>query len=438
MSADVPFEITLCAAPATAPAAGEAKIHGSVTAAQSQAVSSVGVYVQHYRRRLESADSSSSSDDHLKAHSDHVTAETSRALQNMAVGDEEDEEESALLLASDPKQWKKQDHYAVLGLSRLRYRATVDDIVKSHRKKVLRHHPDKKAAQGLVNDDRFFKCIQKAFDILMDPVRRKQWDSVDPAISTAIPTGKEKDADFYALFRPVFEREARFSTKQPVPELGDADSAREDVEGFYSFWYEFDSWRSFEYLDKDAADGNGNRDEKRYIEGKNRKERANRKKEDVQRISTLVETAMKADPRMVQFREDDKRKRNAKRDAREEEARKAAEAKKAADEAVAKAASESAAKEDELKKQRQQAHKLLKKEQRALKVLFKTANYFVPADSAPSAADITAATEKLDKIIAATPDFEKLVAIREQIEKAHAAGGSESGRAAVDEAVSKL
>ncbi|KAJ2582113.1 hypothetical protein EV177_010344, partial [Coemansia sp. RSA 1804] len=102
MSADVPFEITLCAAPATAPAAGEAKIHGSVTAAQSQAVSSVGVYVQHYRRRLESADSSSS-DDHLKAHSDHVTAETARALQNVAVGDEEDEEESALLLASDPK-----------------------------------------------------------------------------------------------------------------------------------------------------------------------------------------------------------------------------------------------------------------------------------------------------------------------------------------------
>ena len=29
------------------------------------------------------------------------------------------------------------------------------------RRKVLRHHPDKKAAQTGANDDAFFKCIQK-------------------------------------------------------------------------------------------------------------------------------------------------------------------------------------------------------------------------------------------------------------------------------------
>jgi DnaJ family protein C protein 2 len=32
------------------------------------------------------------------------------------------------LLASDPKEWKKQDHYAVLGLGNLRYKATEDHI----------------------------------------------------------------------------------------------------------------------------------------------------------------------------------------------------------------------------------------------------------------------------------------------------------------------
>lgn len=29
------------------------------------------------------------------------------------------------------------------------------------RRKVLRHHPDKKASSGGANDDAFFKCIQK-------------------------------------------------------------------------------------------------------------------------------------------------------------------------------------------------------------------------------------------------------------------------------------
>ncbi|KAJ1896060.1 Zuotin [Coemansia sp. IMI 209127] len=434
MYADVPFEITLSAAPASAPAAGETKIHGSVSPAKQQAISPVGVYVQHYRRRLESTDAQDQND-HLKAHSDHVAAETAKAMQNLSVGDEEDEEESEELLLSDPKQWKDQDHYEVLGLSKLRYRATLDDIIKNQRKKVLRHHPDKKAAQGYINDDGFFKCIQKAFEILTDPVKRKQYDSVDPKISTAIPSSKDKGADFYETYRPVFEREARFSNIQPVPELGDENSSRADVETFYAFWYEFDSWRSFEYEDKDVADGNGNRDEKRYIEGKNKKERANKKKADTQRVSTLVENAMKADQRMVKFKEEDKVKRNAKRNAREEESRKAAEDKKAAEEAASMAAAETAEKEEELKKQRQQAHKLLKKEQRTLKGLFKTANYFVPEGTTPSAAEITAATDKLDKIIAAKPDLEKTIEIRTEIEKAHAAG---NGLAAVDEIVAKL
>ena len=39
-----------------------------------------------------------------------------------------EEEESKEILASDPKEWKKQDHYAVLGLGKLRYMATDDHI----------------------------------------------------------------------------------------------------------------------------------------------------------------------------------------------------------------------------------------------------------------------------------------------------------------------
>jgi hypothetical protein len=49
------------------------------------------------------------------------------------------------------------------------------------RKKVLKHHPDKKATiAGETNDDAFFKCIQKAMDVLTNSERRRQFDSVDP------------------------------------------------------------------------------------------------------------------------------------------------------------------------------------------------------------------------------------------------------------------
>ncbi|KAJ1792811.1 Zuotin [Coemansia sp. RSA 1807] len=420
----VPFEITLSAAPETAPAAGAAKVHASLSAPVQREVSPIGVYVQHYLRRLEKNDASDRTD-HLQHHADHEAAEAANAVNDLSLDDDEEEEEDADLLSLDPKEWKQQDHYQVLGLSKLRYRATLEDIIKSHRKKVLRHHPDKKAAQGHLNDDRFFKCIQKAFDILTDDEKRRQWDSVDPEVSTDIPTGKEK-GDFFAVYAPVFERESRFSKVTPVPVLGDAEAARDDVEAFYEFWYSFDSWRTFEYLDKEDVGGGGNRDDKRYIDTKNRKERANRKKEDGQRVRTFVDNALKADPRMARFKEEDKQKRNARRNAREDEDRKAREAKVAAEEAAKQAAVAAVTAEQDEKKSRQDAHKQFKKEQRQLKLAFKNAAFF---------GDVTAFTAKLDKILAAKKDVDALVAVRTEIEAAHAAG---NGAAVVDEIVAKL
>ncbi|KAL9024196.1 MAG: hypothetical protein Q9196_006694, partial [Gyalolechia fulgens] len=61
-------------------------------------------------------------------------------------GDNISEPEDPLMLGRDAKDWKGQDHYAVLGLSKHRYRATDSQIKRAHRKKVLRHHPDKRAA----------------------------------------------------------------------------------------------------------------------------------------------------------------------------------------------------------------------------------------------------------------------------------------------------
>jgi len=72
---------------------------------------------------------------------------------------------------------------------------------------VLKHHPDKKASSHVVpnslylagvnqntNDDAFFKCIQKAYEVLTNPEKRRQFDSVDPSVLEAeeeIPTAAD-------------------------------------------------------------------------------------------------------------------------------------------------------------------------------------------------------------------------------------------------------
>ncbi|EGN92152.1 hypothetical protein SERLA73DRAFT_147596 [Serpula lacrymans var. lacrymans S7.3] len=238
----------------------------------------------------------------------------------MGVGEEEEPEE---LLLQDPKEWKKQDHYQVLGLSHLRHKATPAQIKIAHRKKVLKHHPDKKAgASHTTNDDAFFKCIQKANEVLTNPERRRQFDSVDPnfvAIEDDVPTAsqfknREKDTQyFFDEFTPVFEREARFSKKTPVPMLGQYDDPKEKVEGFYDFWYNFDSWRSFEYLDKEVNEGSDNRDDKRYTEKKNKSERARRKKEDTARLRGIVDLTLGLDPRIKRIKQEEKEAREAKK-----------------------------------------------------------------------------------------------------------------------------
>ncbi|KAI0694121.1 DnaJ domain-containing protein [Cytidiella melzeri] len=266
----------------------------------------------------------------FEEHDKHAEEERKRleALYGTGAGGEDDlgvgdEEETEDLLALDPKEWKKQDHYAVLGLSHLRYKATADQIKIAHRKKVLKHHPDKKAgAAGETNDDAFFKCIQKAMEVLANPERRRQFDSVDPyyeALEDEVPTEKEvktaKDpnAFFFKTFGPVFEREARFSRKQPVPLLGEYSDSKETVEGFYDFWYNFDSWRSFEYHDKEVNEGSDSRDDKRYTEKKNKSERARRKKEDIARLRGLVDLALGLDPRIKRIKQEEKEAREAKK-----------------------------------------------------------------------------------------------------------------------------
>ncbi|GAA6034143.1 hypothetical protein JCM8097_000717 [Rhodosporidiobolus ruineniae] len=321
------------------------------------------------------------------------------------------EEEEKALLEQDPKKWKEQDHYAVLGLQELRYKATQEQIKKAHRRKVLRHHPDKKAsAGGAANDDSFFKCIAKAFEILSNPEKRRQFDSVDPAVSDDVPEAKETtDANFFDLWAPVFEREGRFSEKQPVPQLGGPEAERQAVESFYNFWYGIDSWRSFEYEDKEAPEGSDSRDEKRYQEKKNKAERARRKKEDITRVRTFVDTALALDPRIKAYKAADKAARDAKRKggvsgsatpvdpaAKAEEERKAKEeAEKAAAAQAEKDAADKVSREA-AKKAKAAAAKEVKKNKKAITNLVTASNYFTVEGTSPAPATVEACFSELD------------------------------------------
>lgn len=315
--------------------------------------------------------------------------------------DIESEEEPELLYTLDPKDWKEQDHYLVLGISNLRYKATEEQIKKAYRKKVLKHHPDKKASAGNTNDDNFFKCIQKAWEVLSDPIRRRQFDSCDPTFDEYVPDKCDPE-DFYDEFRTVFENNARFSTIQPVPSLGDENTPRQEVEEFYRFWYHFDSWRSFEYKDEEEKEGFENRYDKRYYDKKNKAARAKLKKEDNQRITRLVDNASRSDPRLKKFRNDDKLAKEAKKKEREEAKRLAEEEERKKEEARRLAEEKEKEKERELqnqeKKKRDQQKKQIKKEKKNVRNLLKDSNY-VMGEKEASIDDIDLQITKIERVM---------------------------------------
>lgn len=273
----------------------------------------------------------------------------------------------------------------MLGLSKYRYKATEEQVKRAHRKKVLRHHPDKKAAAGSSEDDNFFKCIQKATEVLLDPVKRRQFDSVDEHADVEPPSKKLAKGDkFYKLWSNVFKAEGRFSRAQPVPKFGDEKSTKEEVDSFYNFFYNFDSWRSFEYQDEDVPDDNENRDQKRHMERKNNNARKKKKTEDSARLRKLIDDAMAGDERIKRFRQEANAVKNKKRLDKEAAEKKAAEDAVAAKEAREKAAKEAEektkAEREQGKKAKEAAKAAVKKNRRVLKGSVKDANYFVQGE----------------------------------------------------------
>ncbi|KAJ6023872.1 hypothetical protein N7540_004669 [Penicillium herquei] len=401
--------VTLPSLPAGWTAEKDFKSVGTLSAATQRNVEPVGPhFLAHARRKRHNR--TFSEDERLQAQQNVKKTE-----------DEEDddisEDEDPMMLAREAKDWKSQDHYAVLGLTRYRWRATPEQIKRAHRKKVLRHHPDKKAASGARDEnDSFFKCIQIATELLLDNTRRRQFDSVDEAADVEPPTKKQTQKNYYKAWSPVFEAEGRFSIKQPVPQFGHDESTQEEVETFYNFWYNFDSWRTFEYLDEDVPDDGESRDQKRHTEKKNANARRKRKNEDVARLRELVDEVLAQDERIKKFRQQARAGKDAKRKAKEDEAQRLKdekERKKAEEEQAKKDAEESAkAEREKNKKAKEAAKNAAKKNKRVLKGSVKDVNYF--ADGEASASQVDSVLGDVELIMGKI-DVDELAALAEKL-----------------------
>ena len=288
----------------------------------------------------------------------------------------------------DPKETKDQDHYRVLGLSKLRMAATDDQIKKAHRFKVLKHHPDKRKAAGeeVKEGDDYFSCITKALDVLGNPQTRRAFDSVDPTFDDDVPDAlkKEKQDNFFQVFGPKFEQNSRWSTINPVPQLGSNESSREEVDRFYSFWFEFSSWREYSYLDEEDKEKAGDKWERREIDKINKAQRKEKKAEETKRIRKLVDNAYNSDPRIARFRKEELEEKAAKKKAKadqakarrdeEERLRKEAEAEEERQKEAKEA--EEKQKANALKQEKEAQKKALKAERKKLRNISKEHDMF--------------------------------------------------------------
>ena len=62
----------------------------------------------------------------------------------------------------------KRDYYDVLGVSKS---ASAEEIKRAYRKLAMQHHPDKHGGE-----DKQFKELGEAYEVLKDPQKRQQYD----------------------------------------------------------------------------------------------------------------------------------------------------------------------------------------------------------------------------------------------------------------------
>ncbi|CAN0067044.1 unnamed protein product, partial [Discosporangium mesarthrocarpum] len=239
----------------------------------------------------------------------------------VATDDEEEEEggDVEFNLRDDltPELVPDLTHYEVLGFERYGNGVGDEAIKKAYRKAVLKYHPDKTGSQR-GEEDEVFMAVQKAFETLTDTTKRRAYDSsleFDDTIPDELE-GKEETGpeSFYHVYGPVFERNKRFAVILPAPSLGDAQTPMEEVNNFYEYWVNFESWRDFSLKGEHDLEDAQDRYEKRWMMKENERKAKELKRKEYKRLSTLVDRARATDPRILRAKEEE---REAKRAAKE-------------------------------------------------------------------------------------------------------------------------
>jgi len=328
-----------------------------------------------------------------------------------------EQEELSFLEGLNPTEWKDQDLYAVIGLGHLRIRATEDDIRRAYRQRCLKHHPDKRMAAGqfIANPDGdYFACIVKAFEILGSP-KRRSYDSIDPKFDDYIPQKNIKEsAQFFKTYGRWFYLNSQWSNKTPVPLLGDMFTPRSDVDSFYDFWYNYDSWREYSYLDEEEKEKGSFREERRWIDKQNKAARAKLKKEEMARIRQVVDNSYSCDPRIALFKTMDHLKKTELKEAKrrvlrqkqmeEEQARRITEEIERS--LREKEETETREKELIIKKEKDALKKALKKERKVLRTTCQEHDYYGANDHKVQIKNMTHLEHLIE--VLSLPDLENL------------------------------
>ncbi len=93
----------------------------------------------------------------------------------------------------------EQDYYQALGVAR---DASADQIKKAYRSLAMKHHPDRNPGDKSAEDK--FKVIQKAYEVLSDPEKRRAYDQFGHAGVQQGGMGGAGAAGFGDIFEDIF------------------------------------------------------------------------------------------------------------------------------------------------------------------------------------------------------------------------------------------
>lgn len=188
--------------------------------------------------------------------------------------------------------------YGILELQDKTYEAGEQDISKAYKKLALRYHPDKLGDKITEADKTMWLKVQEAYETLMDPVKRRKYDSSLPFDERIPEPGSFTPESFYEVFGKSFNHNSMWSKKKPCPSFGDDKTPLNEVKAFYKFWDNFQSWREFSQYDEYDTNDAHDRYEKRYMEAENRKIRKEYVNAERKRLIKLTEAAYNNDPRI--------------------------------------------------------------------------------------------------------------------------------------------